>query len=139
MIGYTSSFKGTTLLLALEDYSLNSAGRVGLSKILRKVTGMKLLSFSAGSLHLASPPANKLIYQPLQTSRKIRLVKILPGNRWTKVSCVLEPASLDHDLSGYDPLSYCWGYASQKTWVTCNEQHLEITKDLLTAIHRFRH
>lgn len=132
-------FKGTTVLFALEDYGLISAGRVGLSKTLRKVTVMKLLSFSAGSLHLASLPTNKLIYQPLQNSREIRLVKILPGNRRTKVRCVLEPASLDHDLPGYDALSYCWGDASQKTWVTCNEQHLEITKDLFTAIHRFRH
>ncbi|MCJ1264724.1 hypothetical protein MMC22_004599 [Lobaria immixta] len=129
----------TTVLLALEDYSLKSAGRVGLSKTLRKVTVIKLLSFSAGSLRLASPPVNKLIYQPLQNSREIRLVKILPGNRRTKVSCVLAPASLDHDLPEYDALSYCWGDASQKTWVTCNEQHLEITKDLFTAIHQFRH
>lgn len=94
---------------------------------------MHLLSFSGAS------PKSKFIYQPIQNPREIRLVKILPGIRRTKVRCGLETAFLDHDLPEYDALSYCWGDASQKAWVTCNGQRLEITKDLFTAIQRFRH
>lgn len=115
-------------------------GYVYQEKIRKEFTVMKLLSlpFSGPSLGLA-PPKSKFIYQPIRNPREVRLVKILPGARRAKVKCDLEHAFLDHDLPEYDALSYCWGDASQKVSVTCNEQSLEITKDLFTAILRFRH
>ncbi|MCJ1460506.1 hypothetical protein MMC28_010888 [Mycoblastus sanguinarius] len=99
---------------------------------------MKKLLFSSTSLQISSPPKKKLTYPPITQSRQIRIVRILSGSRFSKISCELQLASLDHNLPEYIALSYCWGNATQKTWIDCNGGRLAVTKDLLTALRRFR-
>lgn len=100
---------------------------------------MKLRSFPFTSLQSNIPPENKLSYLPIRNPREVRLAKILPGSRLTRISCELEHTYLDQNLPEYDALSYCWGDGNQKTWIACNGQCLEITRDLFDAIQRFRH
>ena len=83
-------------------------------------------------------PPTKLTYPPINPSRELRVVKILPASKSTPIRCEL----LCYDLKLHDPqysaLSYCWGSATDKTQITCNGQRLEITRDLERALHRAR-
>lgn len=83
-------------------------------------------------------PNEKFRYQPLTRSDEIRLVKIFPVSGISAVKCELESAILGSEAPKYDALSYCWGDATDKTWVSCNGQRLALTKNLLNAIRRFR-
>lgn len=83
-------------------------------------------------------PIEKFRYQPLTRSDEIRLVKIFPVSGISAVKCELQSAILGSEAPNYDALSYCWGDATDKTWVSCNGQRLALTKNLLNAIRRFR-
>lgn len=83
-------------------------------------------------------PNEKFRYQPLTRSDEIRLVKICPVSGISAVKCELQSAILGSEAPNYDALSYCWGDATDKTWVSCNGQRLALTKNLLNAIRRFR-
>lgn len=65
-------------------------------------------------------------------------MKILPGSRTSPVKCELQPAILGPQTPKYVALSYCWGDATHKTWVSCNGRRLALTKDLLGALRRLR-
>ena len=84
------------------------------------------------------PPNEKLRYLPLYHPDEIRLVKVLPGSRISPVKCELQPVILGSETPKYVALSYCWGDATNKTWINCNGQRLALTKDLLNAIRRLR-
>lgn len=83
-------------------------------------------------------PTEKLHYQPITRPDQIRLVKILPGSRIETIKCELQSAILGPETPKYVALSYCWGDATHKTWVSCNGQRLALTKDLLNALRRLR-
>ena len=97
---------------------------------------MKSLSFANHGLQLL-PPKQKLEYSPITQGRGIRLVRLLPGSKLDGIQCEIEHANLD-DLPSYVALSYCWGLGTNKTWLSCNKQRCDITRDLLKALHRFR-
>ena len=86
----------------------------------------------------AAPPKEDLAYLPVTHPLGIRLVRIFPGSPSSKVKCELQLATVGPDKPSYVALSYCWGEAVQKTWITCNGQKLGITKNLCGAIRRFR-
>ena len=54
------------------------------------------------------------------------------------VKCELQSAVFGPDTPKYIALSYCWGDAIHKTWISCNGQRLALTKDLLNAIRKLR-
>lgn len=99
---------------------------------------MKRFKFPKEVLHSALSPDEKFLYQPLTRPDEIRLVKILPGSRTSPIRCELHSAILGPYAPKYVALSYCWGNATHKTWVSCNGQRLGLTKDLLNALRRLR-
>lgn len=99
---------------------------------------MKRFLFPKEALQSALPPNESFRYQPLTRPNEIRLVKILPGSRMSPVKCELQPAILGAETPKYVALSYCWGDATQKTWVSCNGLRLALTRDLLNALRRLR-
>jgi hypothetical protein len=71
-------------------------------------------------------------YDPLpidSNSPMIRLVTLLPGFEYmlTQVSLL--------DCPCYEALSYCWGDASKRKTIVCNERTLSITESLYNALY----
>lgn len=99
---------------------------------------MKRILFPKEALQSAPSPDENFHYQPLTRPNEIRLVKILPGSRLSSVKCELQPAILGPEIPKYVALSYCWGDATHKTWVSCNGRRLTLTKNLLNALRRLR-
>ena len=99
---------------------------------------MKRLISTKEALQSVSSPNEKLRYQPIGRPDEIRLVKIIPGSRLSAVKCELQSAILGPEIPKYVALSYCWGDAKYKTWVSCDGKRLALTKDLLNAIRRLR-
>lgn len=99
---------------------------------------MKRYLFPKDALSCAPSPNENFHYQPLTRPNEIRLVKILPGSRVSSVKCEIQSAILGLETPKYVALSYCWGEATHKTWVSCNGRRLALTKDLLNALRRLR-
>ena len=101
------------------------------------VRAMKLSFFSKSPLP-HSAPASRLVYPPINPARQLRVVKIIPAPKSTPIRCELLCYDLKLHDPQYDALSYCWGPATDKTWITCNGQRLDVTRDLERALQRFR-
>jgi hypothetical protein len=66
----------------------------------------------------------------------IRLVTLLPGYDLS-IKCTLTQVSL-LDRPCYEALSYCWGDASKRKTIVCNEKTLSITESLYNALRRMQ-
>ena len=98
---------------------------------------MKKLLGLAKSVKRPPPPSHALVYPPLRGEQAIRLVELLPGSGQGDIKCSLKSVSLDSEPE-YFALSYRWGDANNKTWISCNSQRCDITQDLWVALKRFR-
>lgn len=80
----------------------------------------------------------RFVHQRLNSSRHIRLLRILPDKQATdSISIVLDQFSLDSTPS-YTALSYVWGSAEQPCTISCNEDRLNVTENLLQALRHLR-
>jgi hypothetical protein len=76
-------------------------------------------------------------YTKLPPSGWIRLLRLLPGKFEDDISCELVPIELEK-APPYEPISYCWGDATQQRTISCDGFSLSITRSLLQALRRFR-
>lgn len=74
-------------------------------------------------------------YEPLTEPRQIRLLHLLPGI--DEVHFTLELINLNNNPD-YEAVSYCWGDAADTRTVYCEEQPLQITVSLFTALRQLR-
>lgn len=84
-----------------------------------------------------------LIYEkkPLERPRDIRLVTLAPASASSDpICCTLQVVSLDakSSISSYEALSYCWGSRFRTLPVTCDDETLFVTPNLLEALRRIR-
>jgi hypothetical protein len=78
-------------------------------------------------------------YDPLpidSDTPAIRLVTLLPGS-CPKIQCLLTQEYLI-GRPRYEALSYCWGDASRRETIVCNERTLSITESLYNALRALR-
>jgi hypothetical protein len=93
-----------------------------------------------GMLALSLANANNTtLYTSSLTNTHIRLLKILPDNDASApIRCTLDQHGLSEDLS-YEALSYVWGDLSlPRVPITCNNQTVDVTPNLLHALFRLR-
>lgn len=77
-------------------------------------------------------------YDALPDSRThMRILQILPGARQDDVRCFMYHVALE-DCPEYEALSYCWGFATDLTPITINDQSLAITRSLRSALFHLR-
>ena len=81
-------------------------------------------------------------YDPLPASAGdsliTRLLVLLPDkDPSAKIRCELKQVCLKEKPS-YDAISYCWGDQTATQSILCNEDELEVTLNLDTALHRLR-
>jgi hypothetical protein len=80
-----------------------------------------------------------LQYTPLSSASSIRVLQLLPAkNSHAPLECRLLETSLDSP-SEYKALSYVWGDEKDPSTITCNGAQLPITRNLDSALRRFRH
>ncbi|OCK91867.1 HET-domain-containing protein [Cenococcum geophilum 1.58] len=82
-------------------------------------------------------------YPPLKLGRKtsaqptIRLLELFPGRSIDPVQCQLKPVSL-LDSPSYEALSYCWGDPRGQRAITCNNERLNVPRNLEEALRGLR-
>lgn len=91
-----------------------------------------LLNLSINNNNIEAP--KKLDYQPLEGLDKIRLIELLPGTT-KSVGCYIHVVSLD-DAPTYEALSYTWGAVVKTKRLHCQQEYLDITKNLHSAFIR---
>ncbi|KAF7562303.1 hypothetical protein G7046_g1808 [Stylonectria norvegica] len=80
-------------------------------------------------------------YQPLPPgSKTFRVLELHPSARKRDaVVCSLQQCSFPpEDGASYEPLSYCWGEAKDKSAITLNDSSVEVTKSLYAVLVRLR-
>jgi hypothetical protein len=93
-----------------------------------------------GMLALSLANANNTtLYTSSLINTHIRLLKILPDNDASApIRCTLDQHGLSEDVS-YEALSYVWGDLSlPRVPITCNNQTVDVTPNLLHALFRLR-
>lgn len=79
-------------------------------------------------------------YRPLRPTREgrhlIRLFDILPGDKDAPICCAITHARLGVEY--YETVSYCWGDATDRIPIRCDDGVLEITANLHAALRRLR-
>ncbi|KAH7363698.1 heterokaryon incompatibility protein-domain-containing protein [Pyrenochaeta sp. MPI-SDFR-AT-0127] len=76
-------------------------------------------------------------YEPLQTSKHIRLLRLAPGELCSPLYCTLEQVNLD-DRPWFQALSYAWGDANDVFKMKCDDKEISITRNLYEALDKFR-
>jgi len=79
----------------------------------------------------------KYQYYPILDQTTIRLLELQAGVLEEPLICHMALASLDCNPS-YEALSYCWGDATQKVDLLCDEKNISITVNLSNALRRLR-
>jgi hypothetical protein len=80
----------------------------------------------------------RYLHSRLLPSGWVRLLRLLPGKFEDEISCELVPVELVR-APGYEPISYCWGDASDRRDVICHGRPFSITVSLFQALRRFRY
>ncbi len=76
-------------------------------------------------------------YQPLPSTRHVRLVHIQPGERSAALNCHISVHLLD-DPPQYSALSYTWGSPVQERFIDCDDLRLGVTLNLWKALRSLR-
>src|ERR1700733_13153970 len=78
-------------------------------------------------------------HSPLEGSRSIRILKLMPAIFGERLRCHLANVSLDDQRNCvYEALSYTWGPPSLDCAIICNGKELHITANCEAALRRFR-
>lgn len=79
----------------------------------------------------------QLKYEPLPVIDVplVRLVQLLPGKDWEPIEVFFDNSTLDVE---YESLSYCWGDASIRSLIKCNDCRLDVTRNLKSALRDLR-
>jgi hypothetical protein len=79
-------------------------------------------------------------YRPLDVNEKeLRLLTIHPGQLREVVRCALTPWSLINERSrDYETISYCWGDATRRGWITVNGHVANVPYSAKAALQRMR-
>ena len=82
-----------------------------------------------------------MLYPVLSGLRSFRLLTILPGFQEDTITTRLFTAELpvvSGGLPRYDALSYVWGSQADKLQINCNEQIIDVTRNLHYALVQLR-
>jgi hypothetical protein len=83
-------------------------------------------------------PSRSVMYLPLPSRRSIRLLTIFPGSHDDIIRVKLNIVNLE-DCPVYEALSYVWGDPEPAFKILCDDQIIEVTPNLGTAIQRLRY
>lgn len=75
-------------------------------------------------------------HKPFDDKRCIRLLVLLPGNKWDPVRCELVVRSLDN--AQYEAISYAWGPQADRGDILCHDQRLRVPWNLEHGLRKFR-
>jgi Heterokaryon incompatibility protein (HET) len=79
------------------------------------------------------------IYSALRLDKRdIRILAVSSGPFNDEIQCKLHSVSLDNNQY-YTALSYCWGDATQRGYISVNGQKIFVTKSLELALRYMRH
>ena len=77
-------------------------------------------------------------YEPLQLPTHIRLVELLPSpNKEEDISCRVLIVDLEKSPV-YEAISYVWGHEADKADILCDGGALQVPRNLVGALRRFR-
>jgi hypothetical protein len=80
-----------------------------------------------------------LQYKPLSSASSMRVLQLVPAKTsHVPLECRLLETSLNSP-SEYKALSYVWGDENDPSTITCDGAQLSITRNLESALRRFRH
>ncbi len=77
------------------------------------------------------------IYKSRLQGRKIRLLRLLPGDKEAKIQCRLVEASLD-TVPSYEAISYVWGRPQKREPIECDGHDAHIIVNLAQVLRRLR-
>lgn len=76
-------------------------------------------------------------YEPIQSSKHIRLVKLALGQQDAPLRCSL--IRVDSEAQHYEATSCAWGDPKDVRYIECDGRQLSITRNLYEALWHFRH
>lgn len=91
---------------------------------------------------ISFPLAGTELYRPLNPLlQQIRLLTILPGNFHDEVRCMMNVASLNHEVihrQRYETISYVWGDPGLRGSIRVNGETVNVPQSSMAALRRMR-